>query len=187
MSFNKIYPDSFNQSTGRIINMDDDKYNGRVNIAEPPSPNIQFKMAEKISLKNKASSYCDALVGTVEDSLLSQVYFSAGNVQILQNGLRAGVYKMSDNKIVMPPQNEDALKIIMRSTFLQYAEFLPNQITQQVERLNKIVLDYAVPSLYNEAMGYLKYTQDASTLVVPMDRPLNHDRAYKQLELKNYF
>jgi hypothetical protein len=145
-------------------------------------------MHEKIALKNKATDYNSALAGNDwEDNTLARVFFSAGNIQIIQNGLRAGVYKMSKNKIVIPPQNTDQLKIIMRSMYLQYAEHLPDNITQQVERLNKLVWDYAVPTVYNEAVGYMKYMQDQSSLVMPMDLPIHHDREYKQLELKPWF
>jgi hypothetical protein len=164
------------------------RYNGRVNIIENPDPTTVFKMHEKIALKNKSTSYDSALAGNDwEDNTLARVFFCAGNVQILQNGLRAGVYKMSKNKIVIPPQNSDQLKIVMRSIYLQYAEHQPTNITQQVERLNKLVWDYVVPTVYNEAVGYTKYMQDQSSLVMPIDRPLHHDREYKQLELKPWF
>ena len=164
------------------------RYNGRVNIIENPDPDAVFKMHERIALKNKATSYGSALAGNDwEDNTLARVFFSAENVQILQNGLRAGVYKMSGNKIVIPPQNVDQLKIVMRSTYLQFAEHLPENIREQVERLNKIVWDYVVPTVYNEAVGYMKYMQDQSSLVMPMDRPLHHDREYKQLELNAWF
>lgn len=163
------------------------KYNGRVNIIEHSDPDVVFKMQERIALKNKVTSYQSALAGNDwEENILSSVFFSAGNIQILQNGLRAGVYKMSKNKIVVPPQNQDQLKIIMRSTYLQYAEHLPNNITEQVERLNKIVWDFAISQVYNEAVGYVNYMRDQSTLVMPMDRPVPVDRDYKQLELKPY-
>ena len=164
------------------------RYNGRVNIIENPDPTATFRMQERIALKNKATSYESALAGNDwEDNILARVFFSAGNIQILQNGMRAGVYKMSKNKIVIPPQNTDQLKIVMRSMYLQYAEHMPDNITQQVERLNKLVWDYVVPSVYNEAIGYVKYMQDQSSLVMPMDLPVHHDREYKQLELKPWF
>jgi hypothetical protein len=75
----------------------------------------------------------------------------------------------------------------MRSIYLQYAEHYPTNITGQVERLNKLVLDYAVPSVYNEAIGYVKYRIDQSTLVLPLAIPQHHDREYKQLQLKSWF
>ena len=167
-----------------ILNLE--RYNGRVNIVEPPSPDIRFQMQERIAVKNKATEYREALTGVWETNVLGQVFFSTGNMQILQNGLRAGVYKMSDNKFIIPEQNIDNLKVIMRSIYLQYAQHNSSDITSQVSRLNNLVLDYAVPTVYNEAMGYMKYCQDQSSLVMPLDLPRNHDRDYKQLELKKW-
>ena len=160
------------------------KYNGRVNIMQPPDMSIQMKMAEKIMTTNKSTDYRDAMAGVFEDNLLATVFFSAGNMQIIQNGIRAGVYDKSNGLYVIPNQSVNNLKIIMRSTYLQYAEHKPDGIADQVERLNKIVLDYCVPSVYNEAVGYERYRQDQSSLVVPLEQPRNHDRIYKQLELK---
>lgn len=165
------------------------KYNGQVNIISQPDPNAVFKMQEKIVIRNKSTDYNSALSGNDwEFNILAKTFFSAANIQILQNGLRAGVYKMSKEKqIVVPPQNTDHLKIIMRSTYLQHARHFPTNIREQVETLNKYVLDYAIPTVYNEAVGYLKYLEDKSTLVVPIDRPVQNDRNYKQLELKPWF
>lgn len=184
MSYTTITPDSLDSVNKMIIS---ERYNGRVNIAEPPSPEKRFQMAEKIAIKNKAVEFREAINGTWEDNVLSQVFFSEGNMQILQNGIRAGVYKMSHSRFVIPPQNVDSLKIVMRSIYLQYAKHYPNNITEQVDDLNKLVLDYAIPSTYNEAMAYLKYVQDQSTIAVPLELPQQHDRVYKQLELKPWF
>jgi len=171
--------------------LDMQRYNGRVNIISQPDPNVMFKMQERIALKNKATSYYTALSGNDwEDNLLARTYFSAENVQIVQNGLRAGVYKMSKstgNEIVVPPQNVEQLSVIMRSIYFQYGENLGNDIRGQIERLNKLVWDDVVPRVYNESMGYLKYLQDQSSLVVPLANPLHHDRNYKQLEQKPWF
>jgi hypothetical protein len=184
MSQSKLYPELLDVPNN-ILNLD--KYNGRVNILETPSPDAIFKMQERIAIKNSASPYGEALKGTWEDNVLAQVYFSAENIQILQNGIRAGVYALSSQKYVIAPPNIDMLKVIMRSTYMQYAEHYPSNIREQVSRLNKIVLDYAVPATYNEAVGYQKYREDQSTLVVPLELPLNHDRNYKQLQLKSWF
>ena len=169
-----------------IIDME--RYNGRVNIISQPDPSVVFNMQERISLKNKSTGYYTALSGNDwEENLLSKVYFSSENVQIIQNGLRAGVYEMSKHDIVIPAQNVDQLKIVMRSIYLQYAEHRMDNIRGEIERLNKLVLDDVVPRVYGEAMGYLKYMQDQSSLVVPLEMPLHHDRNYKQLELKPWF
>lgn len=186
--------ESLHQWSPNIINtskhiLDMERYNGRINLMDLPDNDARFKMYEKIAIKNKATEYRHPVSGILEDNMLEKVYFSSGNVQILQNGLRAGVYYMSkDKKLILPPQNIDHLKIIMRSMYLQYAEHREDiSVTTQVETLNKIVLDYVVPTLYNEAMGYLKYIEDQSTLVRPLSMPSMVDRDHKQLELKPWF
>jgi hypothetical protein len=161
--------------------------NGRINILSPQDPDVVFKMQEKIAIKNKATPYGEALAGTWENNLMSKAYFSAENVQILQNGLRAGVYEMSDKEFVIAPQNIDTLKVIMRSIYLQYAQHEPADITGQIKKLNSLVLDYAIPTVYKEVKGYLKYCEDQSTIAMPLAVPKHHDRQYKQLELKPYF
>jgi hypothetical protein len=181
---NKVFPTdiNFNQS---ILDMG--RFNGRVNIVEPESPDAVFKMQERLAVKNKATEYRNALSGIFEDNLLSKVFFSAENVQILQNGIRAGVYEMSEKKFVIAPQNVDTLKIVMRSIYLQYSEHREYDVTGEIERLNNLVLNYCVPTVFSEAVGYQKYRLDQSTLVVPLELPQHHDREYKQLQLKRWF
>jgi hypothetical protein len=181
---NKIIPVDLNYNQS-ILDMN--RFNGRVNIIEPESPNAVFKMQERLAVKNKATEYRDALSGVWEDNMLSKLFFSAENVQILQNGLRAGVYEMSEQKFIIAPQNVDTLKIIMRSIYLQYAENREDDITKQIEKLNRLVLNYCIPTVYGEAVGYQKYRLDQSTLVVPLSLPQHHDRQYKQLQLKSWF
>lgn len=180
-------PDKYNSRSPSILNLTT-PYNGRVNIIEPENPNARFQMYEKIAVKNKATEYRNALYGDFECTPLSEAFFSAANVQIVQNGLRAGVYTMSgDKQMVVAPQNTDVLKTIMRHMFIQYSNFEPTNIAGQIKRLNQTVLDYAVPNVYSEAMGYLKYLQDQSSLVVPIPLPQQTDRAFKQLELKPWY
>jgi len=161
-------------------------YNGRVNIVQPPSMEDQFKMMEKIQLDNKCVSYRGALDGIQENNLLSKLFFSAENMQIVQNGIKAGVYKKSNGKYILPNQNVDSLKIIMRSRYLEYASYDPQKITEEIERLNKLIVDYCVPLLYSESVSYEKYCEDQSTLVVPLALPKQNDRDYKHLELSRF-
>jgi len=163
-----------------------EKYNGRVNIVEPSDPMARIKMQEQIAIKNKSSNYYDAMIGDWEHNALSKAFFSSENLQIIQNGLRAGVAQLSDNKIIIPPQNVDTLAIIMRQTFSAFAEHVPTDITGQIERLNKRVLDRAIPVVYSEAIGYMKYISDVSTLRVPLEMPKLPDRDYKSLEIKRF-
>lgn len=171
--------------TDTILQPENSNLNGRVNIIDIPQK-VLFEMQEKIAVKNKTSEYREALQGIWEDSMLSKAYFSKENIQIVQNGLRAGVHKMSNEKYIIAPQNIDTLKIIMRSIFIQHAEHNENDITGQIVKLNNLVLDYAVLNVYNEIDGYVKYCRDQSTLVVPLELPRQVDREFKQLEMKNW-
>ena len=171
--------------TDTILQPENSNLNGRVNIIDIPQK-VLFEMQEKIAVKNKTSEYREALQGIWEDSMLSKAYFSKENIQIVQNGLRAGVHKMSGEKYIIAPQNVDTLKIIMRSIFIQHAEHNENDITGQIVKLNNLVLDYAVLNVYNEIDGYVKYCRDQSTLVVPMELPKQVDREFRQLEMKNW-
>ena len=143
-----------------------------------------FSLHDKIPTKD--TYYKTALTGNWTVNILSKTFFSIGNIQILQNGIKAGVYKLSNQRFLVANQDEDVLKMIMRSIFLQHALNLPNKITEQVTALNKIVLDYCVPQVYGEAKGYVKYKHDVSTLVVPIQLPIS-TKSDKTLEFKRWF
>jgi len=159
--------------------------NGRVDIKTPSTSKL-FQMYDRIPAK-QCTTYRSATEGLWDETILSQVYFSNQNIQIIQNGIRAGVYSRSNGQYVIGLQDCDSLKIIMRSVFLQYAANQPNNITEQVEQLNKMVLDYCIQQVYSEAQGYKIYINDASTLVVPIAHPVMTSKNDKQLELKSWF
>ena len=93
-------------------------------------------------------------------------------MEILQNNIRQGVYHKSKKQYVVGQQDGDALKIIMRSIYLQHATNNPSDIPSQIQALNKLVVEYCVKQVYSEAQGYSKYLQDVSTLPVPISNPV---------------
>lgn len=155
------------------------KANGRVDIVQPPN-SLLLDIQDKSVIK--ATAYTDAVQGIYYSTKLSDAYFSAENVQILQNGIRAGVHKKSKNKFIIKEQDVDTLKVIMRSMFLQHAVNSPDNIKEQIEKLNKYVLDYAIPKVYGEAIGYINYCKDASTIHEPLKPPVMSRLNEKQLE-----
>jgi len=182
----KYTPDPYSHRQNQIIT-NSTPYNGRVNLEEPENPDARFQMFERVQIDNKATEYRDPLKGDYEDTILSKAFFSAANIQIVQNALKAGVYRRSqDKKLVIPNQNIDVLKAIMRHFFIEHGDFTPANVPQQIEEINQIVIDYTVPKIHSEAIGYLKYLEDQSRLVVPLSLPQQTDRVYKQLELKPF-
>ena len=148
--------------------------NGRVDIlnkTQAPDISQLFAMYDKIPA-NQCATFREPTLGQWNETALSSAFFSKENIQIIQNGIRAGVYNKSNGQYVIGPQDCDSLKIIMRSVFLQSAANQPTNISGQIEELNQIVLDYCIFHVYSEAQGYMKYLYDASTLVVPMATPV---------------
>ena len=159
--------------------------NGRVNLLSPSTPN-PLSLQDKIQVQD-CSTYKDAMVGNWTDTPLSRAFFSKENIQILQNGIRAGVNKLSGGQYIIAQQSCDELKIVMRAQYLEHSSNLSYNIPQQIAALNTYVLNYCVPKVYSEAQGYLKYLHDASTLVVPIATPINVNVDDKTLELKPFF
>jgi hypothetical protein len=159
-----------------------DRYNGKVNIM---GPNIatQFSMMDRIPI-NTNTNYQNVLVGTFERSQLSEKYFSKNNIDLIQNSIRKGVYDKSKQRILIDKQPEDQIVLVMRSMYLQYSKNLDINISKQIEELNNHVLNYCITSVYNEAVAYLKYKEDASSMHKPMQHPIYSNKTNKTLEQK---
>ena len=140
-------------------------YNGRVNVMEPDIQNL-FNMYDRIPV-NEPASFRDATKGILKPSKLSEAYFSVENMRIIQNGIKAGVYNKSGGHYVIPDQNTDTLKIIMRSIYLQHSINMPNNIPQQIS--------------YNVYWrGTVKTrTYDVKTVTESVETPMGVYEAYK--------
>ena len=147
---------------------------------------IRLSLSDKIPI-NECSSYLDALIGTWDETGLSHAFFSAGNIQIIQNGLRYGVFTKSNDQYIVGEQSCDQLKIIMRSIFLQYSKNQEFDITGQIAELNDKVIQYAVTQVLGEAEGYIKYMRDINTPLTPIARPIMSCTNDKTLEFKRWF
>jgi hypothetical protein len=154
--------------------------NGRVNF-EGGTP---FFLQDKI-VKDSRTTY-DNLKYSQDNNMVSSLFFSSKNVSIIQNGIKVGVYKMSKEKYIIDTQSPDSLNVIMRAIYLQNSVNMPDNVTEQITNLNNIVIQYCVPRIFGEVQGYVRYKEDASTLAVPLDKPMS---VYtdKTLELKRFF
>lgn len=165
-------------------NMNNNANTGRIDIMGKTNLDV-FSLYDQIPLSETTSDFREALTGTTTSTMLSVAFFSKENIKIIQNAIKAGVYKLSNGLFSIGEQNEDTLKIIMRSIFLQNSKH-GCDVTSQIVELNKLVGDYAVPQVYGEADGYMKYKRDISTLAKPIQRPIStyHNNT---LETKRFF
>jgi hypothetical protein len=159
--------------------------NGRIDIKSQNTKKL-FQMYDKIPA-NQCTTFRNATEGLWQSTKLSDVFFSQQNIQIIQNGIRSGVYQRSNGQYTIGIQDCDSLKIIMRSVFLQHSANKPDNIPEQIHELNKIVLNYCIQQVYSEAEGYMKYIYDVSTLVVPISHPVMPNNTDRQLEFKTWF
>ena len=161
--------------------------NGRINILGPNTP-FQFTLFNKPHGVDQTTSYNGAMTGNWTDSVLSKAFFSKDNQVIIQNGIRAGVFKLSNGRYHVGQQDDTNLKIIMRSIFLQNAQHSSEQVQNQIASLNTKVYEYCIPNVFGEATSYIKYRNDVSTLAVPEARPVNTNiKGSRQLEQKPWF
>ena len=159
--------------------------NGKINIMGP-NISAKFSMMDKIPI-NTNTNYQNVLTGNFERSRLSDTYFSKQNIQIIQNGIRKGVYDKSQSRILVDNQPEDQIVTVMRAMYLQHSKNLETNISQQIVELNTLVLNYCIVSVFNEAVAYLNYKEDASTMHIPMQHPIYSNKTNKTLEQKAWF
>jgi cellulase/cellobiase CelA1 len=159
--------------------------NGKINIMGPNTSTL-FSMMDKIPI-NTNTNYQNVLAGNFIRSPLSDKYFSKQNIQLIQNRLRQGVYDKSQRRISVDEQPEDQIVTVMRSMYLQYSKNLDNNIQMQVDELNNLVLNFCINNVFNEAVAYLKYREDASTMHIPIQHPIYSNKTNKVLEQKPWF
>ena len=164
--------------------------NGRINLLsdfneKPFTMSLENSTYDEISKNNKVN--VTRLLGGIVETTLSIAYFSNANKKILQNGIRAGVYKKSNGIYLVGEQSNDVLETIMSSIFLKYAKHLQTDITGQIKKLNDSVLEYCVNDVYEAMRFHMHYIKDVSTLPVPIALPVVQHSSNKQLELKKWF
>ena len=159
---------------------------GRIDLS-PNENGTPFFIHDKIE-KNEKTNYSNAMQGLAENSLLSITFFSMQNIDAIQNTLRSRIYELTNEKYKIDIQDTDQLKIIMRSIFLQYSLNHTDNIEEQVNKLNKYVLNYAVPQVYSELVSYIKYKKDISSPPDLMNLPksLTIDKTI-ELNIKKLF
>ena len=142
--------------------------NGRLNLLN--NSGTALFLQDKIKVDDK-TNYTNAMQYSLENTRLSDAFFSYENRTIIQNAIRAEIYHLTKKKQLIDRQDPDQLFIIMKGIYLQHSNHLDTNIKEQIMVLNKLVINYAVPRIYTELLTYLKYKIDASTLVVPLENP----------------
>lgn len=107
-----------------------------------------------------------------EQTLLSQVFFSRKNVDVLQTKLRYRVYMQSGGQIIVPLQSNIALLQVMQNVYEQSKRYVaPNMVISNVHELNERVLHKTVPDVLSSARFHDYYLKDIN---LPNPVPKEH-------------
>ena len=158
--------------------------NGRLDLLHYEGGTPLFLKDKIIPNSNKNSA--QSMKNILQNTQLSVLFFSAKNIEWIEDAIKVGVYEMSNRTHIIDTQDKDQLYIIMRATFLQYGLHQPDQIKRQIEVLNSRIVAYCVPKIYSEIQSYLRYKKDISTLVVPLANPAYYHKD-NTIEFKHFF
>jgi hypothetical protein len=120
---------------------------------------------------------------------LNLIFFSEANIEKLQSDIREQVYLMSgDKKFVIDRQNDDDLKIVMRSYYLMFGKNDENRISEELAELNSRVVGYCAAKIYSEVDFHMFYLKDLEDFAPPIANPTN-TQVYgtRYGELKSFF
>jgi hypothetical protein len=129
------------------------------------------------------------MVGHIhQETPLNTVFFSDANIDKLQSDIQAQVLLLSGGKYHVDRQNDDDLKIIMRSYYLMFSQNNPNSIAAELADLNSRVLGYASAKVYSEVDFHMFYRKDIEDFAPAIANPMNpHVYGTRTGELKSFF
>lgn len=122
--------------------------------------------------------------GLYGETPLTFLFFSKQNILNLQNVIKHVIYKELNQ--VIDNQSNNEMMIIMRSIFLEYHRHpklfnasmsdsektkLMKQYTNEVSRLNELVINETVPRIISQLQQYINYLEDASKLPMQIEKP----------------
>lgn len=132
------------------------------------------------NVKKGESYYCGgdsslAIRGMqIENSPLSQLYFSKENTSRIQKHIKKEVYKQTNGQYRLDvDQDESDLLIIMRAVFIEQGKYYPNRIVAQVKELNRKTIEYLVPDLITNIKQQHDYIRDINRPINPPNNSLN--------------
>jgi hypothetical protein len=177
-STNKQYPAPAHG--GRVPNINDptlQSYSAR--------PYLMYAPGQPILGANPRTD----LIGHLhKETPLNTVFFSEDNINNLQSEIQKQVSLMSGGKYQIGRQNDDDLKIIMRSYYLMFAQNNPSTVSSELKDLNSRVVGYASAKIYSEVDFHMFYRKDIEDFAAPIANPTNvHVYGTRTSELKSWF
>lgn len=130
-----------------------------------------FLQEHRIDYKNMSDN---ALKNVSTNSKLSQTYFSEKNIRHIQRLIKREIFKRTKGEFRLDvDQDLKDLFIAMRANYIENARFLPYGLQEQIDRLNKRLVDEITPGIITEIRQYYGYLKEINKPLTPIVRPVN--------------
>jgi hypothetical protein len=113
----------------------------------------------------------ESVRGVFKESDLSKLFFHPKNIEIVQRQIILEVYKNTNKKYFIEPQDPISLQVIMRSALITWGQFKQDDLTGQIRKLNKIVVEQVTPNIIAEIGAYFHYLKMTFEPREIMDHP----------------
>jgi len=97
---------------------------------------------------------------------LKKVFFSPENVKYLQEKMIYEVLVTTNGKYKIQYQNEQDLRMIMETIYMNKTRNIGYALNEQLKELNDYIIKFCVPKIINELGVYIKYLDD-------INKPMN--------------
>ena len=127
-----------------------------------------------------------SLKGIIQETPLSNLFFSDMNVKVLQMTIRYKIF--TDKSKTIAYQSENELIVIMRSVYLQYANSVltSDKLLENIRTHNKMVVDYSVKNISDQLDQYDEYINKISSAPVPLEHPRYENRSNFTYDSSNF-
>lgn len=113
--------------------------------------------------------------------LMQEAFFSAENMDIIQNTLIKTVFFRSNETLRINKIKQETLIQCMNHIWTNFCRFLPYDLKQQIEDLDDKVVEYLAPLLLKEYTFYKNYLRDSDRTNLPqLERPIMIAKGRKQ-------
>ena len=102
------------------------------------------------------------------NSAVGDAFFSPRNVETIQRLLRQAIRQTTG--YLIDRQSSEQLAYLMRSVYGTESNSSPMSLSDEIRRLNLIVVSEATPIIASALAAYLAYIRDASRLKTPLPR-----------------
>lgn len=153
------------------------QHNGHVSNIRDPATNQMAAVPYKLYSGDTRILGDDRsdLIGHLHNATpLNRIFFSEANIEKLQTDIAHQVFLMSgDKKFRIDRQNDDDLKIVMRSYYLMFGKNDENRVAEELAELNGRVTGYCAAKIYSEVDFHMFYLKDLEEFAPPIANPMN--------------